>query len=158
LKEKIPICKWGILPDGIMYKGKVPPGYNLAIVPGPEYIILDVDRHKDKDGFKYIPDYPKAVKFVFKIFRIKKLSILDELEQTFNYKTKNNGKHYWLKYTGNKVLGNKTSGFSSDLRTDKGYVAYWYDKPIEECLHLIKETSPKMNEYLERLFSYKNKK
>lgn len=140
LKEKTPICRWGILPDGVMYKGKVPEGYNLAIVPGPEYIILDVDRHKGKDGFKHIPP-----------------NILEELEETFNYVTKNNGKHYWLKYTGNKVLGNKTSGFSSDLRTDKGYVAYWHTEPIEECLHLIKKTSPQMNEYLEELFSYKLK-
>ena len=158
LLEKQPIAKWGLLPNGVMYKGEVPPGYNLAIVPGPEYIILDVDRHKGKDGFKYIPDYPKIVKFIFKILRIKKLSIFDELEQTFNYKTKNNGKHYWLIYTGNKILGNKTSGFHSDLRTHKGYVAYWHTVPIEECTHLIKETSPQMNEYLESLFSYKKKK
>ena len=140
LKEKIPVTKWGLIRDGTMYKGEVPEGYNLAIVPGPEYIILGVDRHGDKDGFKYIPPY-----------------ILEELEETFNYKTKNNGKHYWLKYTGDKVLGNKTSGFHSDLRTEKGYVAYWHTEPIEECLHRIRKTSPQLNEWLEGLFSYKVK-
>lgn len=142
LKEKIPICKWGLIKDGTMYQGAVPSGYNLAIVPGPEYIIVDVDRHGHKDGFKHIPT-----------------NILKELEKTFNYTTKNNGKHYWLKYSGNSNLGNKTSGKSSDLRTDKGYVAYWHNEPIENCLHRIKETSPQLNNWLEESFSYKvNKK
>lgn len=142
LKEKIPICKWGLVKDGTMYKGAIPDGYNLAIVPGPEYIIVDVDRHESKDGFKHIPT-----------------NILKELEETFNYTTKNNGKHYWLKYTGNRVLGNKTSGKSSDLRTDKGYVAYWHNEPIENCLHRIKNTSEQLNNWLEESFSYKiNKK
>lgn len=137
LREKIPITKWGLIPDGVMYKGDIPEGYNLAIVPGPEYIILDVDRHNGKDGFKHIP-----------------FEILQELEETFNYTTKNNGKHYWLKYTGNKKLGNKTSGKSSDLRTEKGYVAYWHNEPIEQCLHRIRRTSPQLNEWLEGLFCY----
>ena len=142
LKEKIPICKWGLVKDGTMYKGAIPDGYNLAIVPGPEYIIVDVDRHGQKDGFKHIPP-----------------NILKELEKTFNYTTKNNGKHYWLKYSGNRPLGNKTSGKSSDLRTDKGYVAYWHNEPIENCLHRIKNTSEQLNNWLEESFSYKiNKK
>ena len=137
LREKIPIAKWGLLPNGTMYQGKVPEGYNLAVVPGPEYVVLDVDVRKDKNGFDFIPE-----------------DIFEELEKTFYYSTKNKGKHYWLKYTGNKILGNKTSNKGSDLRTEKGYVAYWHNIPIEQCTHLIKETSDKMNYYLESLFSY----
>lgn len=140
LREKTPVAKWGLLPNGTMYQGVLPDGYNLAIVPGPEYIILDVDRHGDKDGFKHIPSY-----------------ILEELEETFNYRTKNNGKHYWLKYTGEMILGNKTSGFHSDLRTDKGYVVYWHTEPIEDCLCRIRRTSPELNKWLESLFCYKIK-
>ena len=140
LREKTPVARWGLLPNGTMYQGILPDGYNLAIVPGPEYVVLDVDRHGDKDGFKYIPSY-----------------VLKELEETFNYKTKNNCKHYWLKYTGDKALGNKTSGLHSDLRTEKGYVAYWGTEPIEECLHRIRRSSPQLNEWLEGLFCYKVK-
>jgi hypothetical protein len=33
----------GLIPDGVMYQGKIPEGYNLAISPTPGIIIVDVD-------------------------------------------------------------------------------------------------------------------
>ena len=140
LKNKTPIIKWGYIPDGIMYKGKVPDGYNLAISPSPGYIIVDIDNHGDKNGFDIIP-----------------FEILKELTNTLHYKTKNDGMHCWFKYTGVKSLGNKSSGKGIDLRTHKGYVVWWNDKPIEECLNEIKESSLELNEWLEGLFCYKDK-
>lgn len=137
VKDKHPTIRWGMLPDGIMFEGKVPTGFGLAIVPGPEYIVIDVDRHGKIDGFDNIPKY-----------------ILAELEKTLNYSTKNNGKHYWLKYTGNEVLPNKTSGKGSDLRTDKGYVVWYNDKPFDEVESEIKETSDILNKWIEKSFKY----
>ena len=142
LKNKSPIVKWGLIPDGVMYQGKIPEGYNLAISPTPGIIIVDVDVdiEKNKNGFENIPH-----------------NLLKELETTFNYSTKRGGKHYWLKYTGTKHLGNKTSNKSIDLRTEKGYVVYWHTEPIENCLGRIKETSEQLNEWVEGLFCYKVK-
>lgn len=137
VKNKQPLTKWGLLPDGIMYKGKVPSGYNLAIVPGPEYIIVDVDRHGDVNGFDTIPE-----------------DIFEELEQTFHYPTKNNGVHYWLKYSGNHKLGNKTSGKGQDLRTNVGYVVWYPKTTIYDHIHEIKTTSPTLNKWLEEMFGY----
>jgi hypothetical protein len=94
LKKKKPIVKWGMIPDGVMFQGKVPEGYNLAISPHDPYIILDVDMHGDISGFDSIPE-----------------NINFQLAQTLKYGTKNDGFHYWLKYTGDKKLMNKASGF-----------------------------------------------
>jgi hypothetical protein len=139
LKDKVPICKWGLLPDGIIYKGKIPDGYNLAISPSPGYVIIDVDNHEGKkNGFDIIPPY-----------------ILREMLATLHYKTKNSGMHCFFRYTGSKKLGNKTCGKGIDLRTEKGYVVWWHNKPIEECLHEIKDSSELMNNWLEGLFCYK---
>lgn len=139
LKDKVPITKWGLIPDGIMYQGEVPDGYNLAISPSPGYIIIDVDNHDGKkNGFDIIPPH-----------------IMDEMKSSFHYNSKNNGMHCWFRYTGNKKLGNKTCGKGIDLRTEKGYVAYWHNESIEKCLHRIKDTSKEMNNWLEGLFCYK---
>jgi len=139
LRGKEPIVKFKLLPDGVMYKGVVPDGYNLAVSPTPGYIVVDIDNHEGKkNGFDIIHPH-----------------ILKELLSTLHYKTKNNGMHCWFKYTGDKKLGNKTCGQGIDLRTEKGYVAWWHTKPIEECLDEIKETSELMNNWLEGLFCYK---
>ena len=138
-KNKAPICKWGMLPENTYFEGKVPEGYQLAINPSGNYIVIDVDvnEEKGKDGFKHIP-----------------IELLEELYSTLNYKTKRNGRHFWFKYTGNKPLGNKTSGLDIDLRTKNGYAIWYREGDIRDCLHLIKETSNEMNLWLEKLFSY----
>jgi len=137
LKGKRPIIKWGMLPDETYFEGNVPEGFSLAVTPSEGYVIIDVDRHGNKDGFDNIPN-----------------EILEELINTLYYNTKNEGMHFWVKYTGNKPLGNKTSGLGIDLRTHKGYVVWYPKQDIKECLHLVKDSSPKLNHWLEKLFSY----
>lgn len=137
--SKRPLMHWTMLREDSYFEGPVPEGYRLCASPSKGYVILDVDRHGDKDGFENIP-----------------IKIIDELEETFHYPTKNNGVHYWLKYTGIKPLGNKTSGQGFDLRTEKGYVCYYRNDDIRDNLHLIKETSPELNKWLETWFSYKD--
>jgi hypothetical protein len=153
LKNNKPIISWGSLPDGTLFKGEIPEGYDLAVNPHQPYIIVDVDRH-DKDGFLNIPEHLKS-----------------ELESTLNYPTKNNGRHYWFYYTGDKTLINKASNLGIDLRignekysetkwVNGGYVK-WHPRNeyrIEDVLWQAKETSLKMNKWLEELFSYKKKK
>ena len=87
LKDKKPICKWGMVPDETYFEGSIPEGYGLAICPHSPYIILDIDRHGEIDGFNNIPE-----------------NIYKELTQHFGYPTKNDGRHVWLKYSGNKSL------------------------------------------------------
>lgn len=136
---KRPLMHWTMLKEDTYFEGPVPEGYRLCASPSKGYVILDVDRHGDKDGFENIP-----------------IKIIDELEETFHYPTKNNGIHYWLRYSGSKPLGNKTSGQGFDLRTEKGYVCYYRNDDIRDNLHLIKETSPELNKWLETWFSYKD--
>ncbi len=138
LKDKTPIIKWGSLPDGVLFQGKVPEGYQLAVCPSVNYIIIDIDNHGKISGFDNIPE-----------------DIFNELLITYNYKTKNNGMHCWLKYTGNKVLANKTSGLGIDLRTNKGYAVWYPEEKLEDCIPYMKNTSLVMNKWLEKLFSYK---
>lgn len=138
LKEKTPIIKWGFLPQNTFFEGTVPENYNLAICPSDNYIVIDVDKHDSKNGFNNIP-----------------FELLNELNNTLNYNTKNNGKHYWFKYTGNKPLANKTSGLGIDLRTNKGYVVFYPKTDIRKQLHLINDTSNALNKWLESMFSYK---
>lgn len=135
LLEKTPICKWSCIPENIYFEGKVPEGYQLAVSPSGSYVVLDVDKHGEVNGFDNIPQYIK-----------------DELDQTFNYPTKNNGRHYWLYYTGAEELLNKTSGLSLDLRTSKGYVVFYPDGDIRQYQHLIHTTTTTMNSWLESLF------
>jgi hypothetical protein len=138
VKDKVPIIKWSMLPKETYFEGTVPEGYSLAVVPSKGYVVVDIDRHGNIDGFDNIPS-----------------DLQNELAFTLNYNTKNNGKHCWFKYTGDKPLGNKTSGLGIDLRVgQKGYVVYYPDNDIRKQLHLINGTSPRMNKWLEKLFSY----
>jgi len=139
LRGKKPIIKWGMLSDETYFEGQTPEGFSLAVVPSEGYIVVDVDRHGDIDGFDSIPTELKE-EFIF----------------TYHYPTKNNGAHYWFKYTGNKPLGNKASGVGIDLRTHKGYVVWYPEEDIRNVVksRRIKETSEKLNRWLEELFSY----
>jgi hypothetical protein len=152
LKHGKPLIKWGLLPDDTLYKGDIPEGYDLAVNPHHPYIIVDVDRHGKKDGFLNIPD-----------------NLKNELESTLHYPTKNNGMHYWFYYTGDRTLMNKASNFGIDLRVghtenidnnrlNGGYVK-WHPRNtmnIVDVLWQAKQSSRKMNEWLEELFSYKS--
>ncbi|MEG7787052.1 hypothetical protein U2388_14995, partial [Listeria monocytogenes] len=86
-KDKVPQILWSLLPNEIYFEGKVPEGYQLAISPSGNYIVIDVDvnEEKNKNGFNNIPQ-----------------ELLEELYSTLHYKTKRNGRHFWFKYTGNK--------------------------------------------------------
>lgn len=137
VRNKRPLIKWGRLPSNIFFEGKVPEGFSLAITPSKGYIVLDVDRHGTLDGFDFIPPHIKK-----------------ELEESLNYKTKNNGKHYWLKYTGDKELPNKTSGKGIDLRTHNGYVVWYLKNDVRHHLDEIKETSLVLNNWIEDLFFF----
>jgi len=137
LKDKKPIIKWGALPDEVYFEGDIPKDYSLAICPSEGYIIIDVDKHGKENGFLNIPK-----------------ELEKELDDTLNYSTKNNGKHYWFKYSGTKVLANKTSGLGIDLRTSKGYVVWYLDKDIRKYTDKINNTSLELNQWLEKLFSY----
>lgn len=136
---KVPQIKWGNLLDNIFFEGNVPEGYSLAISPSKGYVVVDVDfdLENNKNGFISIP-----------------LELRMELEATFNYETKRKGRHYWFRYSGTKELGNKTSSYSIDLRTHKGYVVYYPKDDMRNNLHLVNETSLVLNKWLEKLFSY----
>lgn len=142
LKNNTPIVKWSLVPDGCFFEGEIPSGFDLAVCPG-KYIVLDVDnKSSEKNGFNNIP-----------------ISILAELENTFNYKTKSgNGRHYWLLYLGNKKLMNTSTKYFLDLRVGEsvgnagGYVRYQHSVDVRECIHLIKDTSKELNKWLESLF------
>lgn len=135
LKDKKPIVKWGQIPEGVYFEGEIPEGYGLAICPHFPYVILDVDSHDGITGMDNIP-----------------VTLLNELNLTLKYNTKNQGVHYWLKYTGEEILKNKTSGLGIDLRTHKGYVKWYLDKDIRSYINLIKPTSKELNLFLESLF------
>ena len=135
LKDKIPIIKWGRIADETYFEGNIPEGYSLAICPHKGYIVLDIDRHGEIDGFKHLPQ-----------------ELLPEINKTFTYDTLNKGKHIWFKYTGTKELKNRSSKLGIDLRTEKGYVRWYMDKDIRSYIHLIQPTSPEMNNWIELLF------
>ena len=82
VRNKRPLWKWRDIPEGVMFKGEIPEGYDLAISPGPGIIIIDIDMHGEKDGYSSIPN-----------------DIIVELSYTLNYKTRGNGRHCWLRYT-----------------------------------------------------------
>lgn len=137
LKEKTPITKWGSLPANTYFEGDTPEGYQKAVSPGIGYIVLDIDMHGNINGFKNIP---------------KNIDL--ELPHHFGYPTKNNGRHVWMKYSGNKTLLNKTSGLGIDLRVaNKGYVVWYPKEDVRECIYKMKKTSKEMNLWLEELFS-----
>ena len=145
LRNGTPTCKWGSIPSGYYFEGEIPEGYNLAVSPTDEYIVVDVDCKNGKDGFENIP-----------------MVILVELNESYHYNTKSGGAHYWLKYTGTGLLKNTSTKYGIDLRIGAkdgncgGYVKYWpalkgYD--IRNHIEEIKGTSLIMNEWLEKLFS-----
>jgi hypothetical protein len=146
LYKNIPTIKFSMLDDGIFYEGELPgKDYDLAVCPSNEkQVILDVDVKNGKDGYSNIP-----------------MLIMLELQETFNYKTKSGGAHYYLNYSGNKVLLNTSTKFGLDLRIGAnkatknagGYVRYNGNIPVKEIESLIKETSPKLNTWLEKLFT-----
>lgn len=138
LKDKKPIIKWGMLPNETYFEGTVPKGYSLAVSPSDNFIVVDVDKHGNINGFENVPR-----------------NIMDELIRSFCYITKNNGFHFWLKYSGNKILANKTSGLGIDLRTNKGYVVWYPKRDVRNCLSEVNLTTEILNNWLEELFSYK---
>lgn len=142
LRGKHPIIRWSMLPDETYFEGTLPEGYALAVMPSGNYIIVDVDRHGAISGFDNIPEHVK-----------------DDLYATLNYATKNNGRHFWFRYTGKVPLANKTSGKGIDLRVGyKGYVVWYPKDDIRTRLHEINETSDIINEWLIELFSYSQTK
>lgn len=142
LKGKQPIIRWSHLPDNTFFEGPLPEGYSLAIMPSGDYIIVDVDRHGKVDGFDNIPEH-----------------LEEELAATLHYDTKNNGRHYWFRYSGESELANKASKQGIDLRVAfKGYVVWYPKSDIRDRLDEIKFTSAEMNEWLVELFSYTGKK
>lgn len=141
---KKPIIQWGMLPNNVFYEGDIPEGYILCVCPSENYIVVDVDRHGKVDGFDNVP-----------------VEILSELATTFNYPTKNNGRHYWVWYTGTKTLMNKASGLGIDLRIGAkgsncgGYVT-WHPRnemDIRNEITKIKNSSEQLNSWLEKLFT-----
>jgi len=147
VKNKVPVIRWTNLENNVFFEGEIPAGFDLAVAPSGNYIIIDIDRHGKIDGFDSIPK-----------------ELEGELNRTFNYTTKNNGVHCWLKYTGTDSLANKTSGLGIDLRcahpvTGKslGYVVYYPKDDFRIHLDEINETSKEMNEWIESLFSRKSK-
>lgn len=145
LYKNAPIIKWSLIPNGIFFEGGLPEGdYALAVCPDNEkQLVLDVDVKNGKNGFDHIPE-----------------NILSELELTFNYHTRSGGRHYFLNYTGSGLLKNTSTEKGLDCRIGKnkktgnngGYVKYNHNVDIRQCIHLIKETSSELNEWLEKLF------
>ena len=147
LKNNTPIVKWSLVPNNTFFEGTVPEGYALAVAPSENYIVLDVDNKNDKNGFNHIPS-----------------NVYFELRETFHYNTKSGGAHYWLKYTGNKVLMNTSTKYGLDLRVGAkkgnsgGYVKWHHNVDVRQCIHLINETSFELNQWLESLFCGVNNK
>ena len=143
LKNNKPTIMWSLLQDNTFFEGTIPEGYALAVCPSENIVILDVDVKNNKNGFESIP-----------------VKILAQLEKTFNYNTKSGGAHYFIRYTGNKLLKNCSTKYGLDLRIGKnnetgnngGYVKYVHTKDIRECVHLIKESNEELNLFLENLF------
>ncbi len=141
LKDNKPIVKWSMVPNNTFFEGAIPKGYALAVAPSENYIVLDVDNKNGKCGFDFIP-----------------FNIMDELYDTLNYNTKSGGAHYWIKYTGNKILLNTSTKYGLDLRIGAkpgnagGYVKWHHNVDIRQCIHLINESSSELNIWLESLF------
>jgi len=142
LKDNKPICKWGLIPPDTHFLGDIPIGYSLAVCPSENIVILDVDVKNKKNGFENIP-----------------MLVQIELNKTFNYFTKSGGKHYFIYYTGNKILLNTSTKYGLDLRIGAkknncgGYVKYNCSVPIQQCEHLIKKTTDLTNKFFEKLFT-----
>ena len=145
LRNGSPTCKWGSIPSNYYYEGDIPEGYDLAVAPIDNYIVVDVDKKNGKNGFDNIP-----------------MNIVLLLQETYHYNTKSGGAHFWLKYTGNEILKNTSTKYGIDLRIGAkdgncgGYVKYHPakdKKDIRNHIHEIKESSLELNLWLEKLFS-----
>ena len=145
LRNGSPTVKWGSIPSYCFFEGNIPEGYDLAVAPTDEYIVVDVDCKNGKDGFENIP-----------------MTILAELNQSYHYNTKSGGAHCWLKYTGTGLLKNTSTKYGIDLRIGAkdgncgGYVKYHPaidGEDIRDHVQEIKATSLIMNLWLEKLFS-----
>lgn len=136
--KETPIVKWGSLKDNTFFEGIIPNGYTLGINPSKGYIILDVDVKNDKNGFLNIP-----------------ISVKEELDKTFNYQTKSGGQHYWIKRSSSNFLKNTSTSLGLDLRTEKGYVKWYYRNTLDirNCIDGIKSSSIELEEWLKLLFS-----
>jgi hypothetical protein len=143
LKSNKPTVLWSLVPDNCFYVGKLPgEDYSLAISPGnSNIVIVDCDVKNNKNGYDFIPS-----------------NILDELKNSFWYNTKSGGAHFFVKYSGNKILKNCSTQLGLDLRRGSvkgnagGYVKYNGIIPVNEIESLIKESSQQLNEFLESLF------
>jgi hypothetical protein len=142
-----PNCKWGLIPPHFYFEGKIPKGYDLAVSPTDNYIVVDVDKKNGKNGFTYID---------------KDLPIFKEMCETYHYYTASGGGHFWFLYTGNKILKNCSTKYGIDLRIGAkngncgGYVKFHpasKGDDIRNHIHEIKETSSVLNVWLEELFS-----
>ena len=140
-----PTVKWGSIPSNYYYEGNIPEGYDLAVAPTDNYIVVDVDKKNDKNGFDNIP-----------------IDIFLLLKETYHYNTKSGGAHFWLNYTGDKILKNTSTKYGIDLRIGAkdgnagGYVKFWpalKGDDIRNHVDEIKESSIEMNKWLEKLFS-----
>lgn len=145
LHNGTPSLKWGLIPPNYFFEGKVPEGYDLAVSPTDNYIVVDVDCKNGKNGFENI-----------------RATILSQLNQSYYYDTSSGGRHYWLMYTGDKILKNTSTKYGIDLRIGAkngncgGYVRYYpaeQGDDIRNHIHEIKETSQALNLWLESLFS-----
>lgn len=140
--DKTPLIRFSNLPNNTYFEGKIPENMHLAVAPSENIVIVDVDVKNGKDGYKNIP-----------------ILIQKELNNTFNYKTGSGGGHFFINYSGDKTLKNCATKEGLDLRIGAkngnagGYVRYQHNKDIRECTHLIKESSPELNLFLEKLFS-----
>ena len=148
LKNGVPTIKFSMLPNSIFFEGQLPgEEYSLAVCPTNErMVVVDIDCKKE-NGYANIPE-----------------DVFAELNQSYSYKTKSGGQHTFLHYTGNVILKNTTSPCAIDLRIGAnkktknagGYVRYYpaeQGDDIRNHIHEIKETSPLVNEFLEKLFS-----
>lgn len=143
LKSNKPTVLWSLVPDNCFYVGELPgEDYALAISPGnSNIVIVDCDKKNNKDGYKFIPS-----------------NILKELEESFWYFTKSGGAHFFVKYSGNKILKNCSTQLGLDLRRGSvkgnagGYVKYNGSVPVDQIELLIKDSSEDLNIFLESLF------
>ncbi len=80
------------------------PGANLAAVPGPNYVVIDIDKKGDVDGF---PAWNQ---------------LLPKVPKTLRARTPSGGEHYWFRCPA--PLGNTASALAEgiDTRGTNGYV------------------------------------
>ena len=147
LHNNTPSLRWGMIPPNRFFEGTVPEGYNLAVAPTDNYIVVDVDCKNGKNGFIHI---------------LETKGLIDELGLTYHYSTSSGGEHYWLLYTGDKILKNTSTKYGIDLRIGAkdgncgGYVKFHpasQGDDIRNHIHEIKETSQSLNLWLKSLFS-----